>query len=649
MRKLFFIAAFLIAITAKAQNTETDSLKKLLVVNEDDVKRVSLLEGLSYAYLASYPDTALKYALEGLQLAKDIDNRKGEAICINALGNVYFHIGDNAKALEYYLEYLKIKEELKELNSISVAYYNIASVYTEEQDYDHALSYLFKAKQADEKAKDSSAILYDAYSLGSIYQRMYKPDSALFYINQSYRFAILLNDKNMMGAILNTYGETYFSINDTALASKYYRLSIPYAETVEDNEVLTSNYYGLAKIFKQRLKFDSSLFYGRKALNIARAAPFFKQVLEISSFLTDLFTEKKQFDSAFYYQRLSIATKDSLFSVAEIRKVQDLKFNEQQRQQAMETAKIKYNNKIKLFVVIFTAVVLLIIALLLWRNNKRVAKTLIKLRATQAQLIQSEKMASLGELTAGIAHEIQNPLNFVNNFSEVSNELINEMVGEVNKGNSIEVKTIAEDVKQNLEKIVHHGKRADAIVKSMLLHSRKSTGVKEPTDINALCDEYLRLSYHGLRGKDKFFNADLKTEFDDSIEKLNIVPEDIGRALLNLFNNAFYAVNEKKKIADESYHPTVLVQTKNLNDKIEIVIKDNGNGVPQNIIDKIFQPFFTTKPTGQGTGLGLSLAYDIITKEHNGTIKVKSKAGKGNNDNLGKDEETEFIIQLPVT
>jgi two-component system, NtrC family, sensor kinase len=638
MRILLLAALLLFCITAKAQNTETDSLKKLLSVTADDVKRINLLEGLSYAYLASYPDTALRYALEGLQLAKDIDNRKGEAICINALGNVYFHIGDNAKALEFYLEYLKIKEELKEINSISVAYYNIASVYTEEEDYDHALSYLFKAKQADEKAKDSSAILYDAYALGSIYQRMYKPDSALFYIDQSYRFAKLLNDKNMMGAILNTYGETYFSINDTALASKYYHLSIPYAEMVEDNEVLTSNYYGLAKIFKQRSKFDSSLFYGRKALSIARAAPFFKQVLEISSFLTGLFTEKKQFDSAFYYQQLSIATKDSLFSVSEIRKVQDLKFNEQQRQQAMETAKIKYHNKIKLFVVIFTAAILLIIAILLWRNNKRVARTLVKLRATQAQLIQSEKMASLGELTAGIAHEIQNPLNFVNNFSEVSNELINEMVDEVNKGNSTEVKTIAEDVKQNLEKIIHHGKRADAIVKSMLQHSRKSTGVKEPTDINALCDEYLRLSYHGLRAKNKSFNADLKTEFDDSIEKLNIVPEDVGRALLNLFNNAFYAVNEKKKTTDESYHPTVSVQTKKLSNKVEIIVKDNGNGIPQNIIDKIFQPFFTTKPTGQGTGLGLSLAYDIITKEHNGTIKVESKVGEG----------TLFTISLPV-
>jgi two-component system NtrC family sensor kinase len=652
MRTLFFITAFLIFISAKAQNTETDSLKKLLSVPEDGSKRINLLEGLSYAYLDSHPDTSLKYALEGLQLAKNTDNRKGEAICTNALGNVYFHIGDNAKALEFYLQYLKMKEELKDRENIAIAYFNISAVYTEEQDYQHALSYLFKAKKEDEKAKDSSAILYDNYSLATNYQRMQKPDSALFYINQSYAFAKLLHDENMMGAILNTYGETYLSINDTTLALKYYRLSIPYAKNVEDNEVLTSNYYGLAKIFQQKAMFDSSVLYARRALNIARAAPFFKQVLEISGFLTNLFKDKKQFDSAFYYQQLSISTKDSLFSESEFRKVQDLKFNEQQRQQAIETAKIKYHNKIKLYIVIFTAVAFLIITLLLWRNNKReqkanallqqekekVESALSELKSTQAQLIQSEKMASLGELTAGIAHEIQNPLNFVNNFSEVSNELINEMVDEVNKGNSTEAKTVAEDVKQNLEKIIHHGKRADAIVKSMLQHSRKSTGVKEPTDINALCDEYVRLSYHGLRAKDKSFNADFKTDFDNNIEKINIVPQDIGRALLNLFNNAFYAVNEKKKLLADSYQPLVEVKTRRINNKVEITVSDNGSGIPLNIIDKIFQPFFTTKPTGQGTGLGLSLAYDIITKEHNGTIKVESKEGEG----------SKFEITLPL-
>ena len=270
--------------------------------------------------------------------------------------------------------------------------------------------------------------------------------------------------------------------------------------------------------------------------------------------------------------------------------------------------------------------------------------TLTDLKATQSQLIQSEKMASLGELTAGIAHEIQNPLNFVNNFSEVSNEMVDEMNDELDKGDIAEAKAIATDIKQNLEKINHHGKRADAIVKGMLQHSQTSTGKKEPTNINALADEYLRLAYHGLRAKDKGFNATLKTEFNESIGNINIIPQDIGRVLLNLYNNAFYAVAEKKKMQPDGYEPIVSVTTSRSlsfgegRGEVRLSVKDNGNGIPQKIVDKIFQPFFTTKPTGQGTGLGLSLSYDIV-KANGAEIKVESKEGEG----------TEFTIQLPVS
>jgi signal transduction histidine kinase len=270
-------------------------------------------------------------------------------------------------------------------------------------------------------------------------------------------------------------------------------------------------------------------------------------------------------------------------------------------------------------------------------SNDALQKSLQELKATQSQLIQSEKMASLGELTAGIAHEIQNPLNFVNNFSEVSKELLEEMLEEIQNGDMEEVNAIAQDVIQNLEKINHHGKRADGIVKGMLQHSRTSSGEKEETDIKVLVDEYLRLAYHGLRAKDKSFNAALETHFDDNIKQLNIAPQDIGRVVLNLITNAFYAVNEKKKLLIEGYEPKVTVETKNIKNTIEISVKDNGNGIPQKVLDKIFQPFFTTKPTGQGTGLGLSLSYDII-KAHSGDIKVNTKESEG----------TEFIISLPT-
>ncbi len=260
-----------------------------------------------------------------------------------------------------------------------------------------------------------------------------------------------------------------------------------------------------------------------------------------------------------------------------------------------------------------------------------------ELKNTQSQLIQSEKMASLGELTAGIAHEIQNPLNFVNNFSEVNKELLAEMGEEIENGNFEEVKALAKDITNNEDKIMFHGKRADNIVKGMLQHSRNNSGEKEPTDINILADEYLRLAYHGLRAKDKSFNATMVTDFDKSIGTVDIIPQDIGRVILNLITNAFYIVDKKKKSGIENYEPTVTVNSKKRGENIEICVTDNGNGIPEKILNKIFEPFFTTKPTGEGTGLGLSLSYDII-KAHGGTLKVKSETPKG----------TTFSINLPA-
>ena len=274
-----------------------------------------------------------------------------------------------------------------------------------------------------------------------------------------------------------------------------------------------------------------------------------------------------------------------------------------------------------------------------FQRTKELNRALDNLKSTQAQLIQSEKMASLGQLTAGIAHEIQNPLNFVNNFSEVSRELLDEMKVSLGNGDVEGAMEIANDVIQNLEKINHHGRRADAIVKGMLQHSGKSTGKKEPTDINALCDEYLRLAYHGFRAKTNGFNATTHVDFDKNIGQVDVVAQDIGRVLLNLSGNAFYAVHEQSLQArpGSGYAPTVSVGTKREGDKIEIRVVDNGIGIPHNIRDKIFQPFFTTKPTGQGTGLGLSLAYDIV-KAHGGEIKVSSKIGEGST----------FSLLLPV-
>jgi two-component system NtrC family sensor kinase len=277
----------------------------------------------------------------------------------------------------------------------------------------------------------------------------------------------------------------------------------------------------------------------------------------------------------------------------------------------------------------------------LTRQKEELEQTLTELKATQDQLIQREKMASLGELTAGIAHEIQNPLNFVNNFSEVSVELIEELKEERRREDrDIELEEeLLTDLTQNLQKITHHGKRADSIVKGMLQHSRTSTPQREPTDLNNLADEYLRLAYHGLRASDKSFNATLIMDFDEHLGKVSVVPQDMGRVLLNLFTNAFYATEQKRKTGLTGYQPTVQVSTKRLSDEqIEIRVRDNGCGIPKTVLTKIYQPFFTTKPTGQGTGLGLSLSYDIVTKGHGGELTVETEEG----------EFTEFIIQLPT-
>jgi signal transduction histidine kinase len=390
---------------------------------------------------------------------------------------------------------------------------------------------------------------------------------------------------------------------------------------------------------------DLAIFYGKK-IN-ARLG-----LLQIYEFLSSYY-DKKDPAKALNYLKEYNAVRESLYGTKNMQAMQNLVVAEAQRQQEIIEVEKAYQNKIKMYALLGGLIVLLLVAVMFYRNsvNQKKSRILLQqqkneleqslrqLRTTQTQLVQAEKMASLGELTAGIAHEIQNPLNFVNNFSEVSTELVKEMVQEVDKGNTDEVKAIANDVVQNLEKINHHGQRASDIVKGMLQHSRSSSGVKELTDINALCDEYLRLSYHGLRAKDKSFNAEFETKFDAALTPINVVPQDIGRVILNLINNAFYAVKERqKKEQDSGYKPLVTLTTSQQGGQVVIQVTDNGTGMSEEVKEKIFQPFFTTKPTGEGTGLGLSLSYDIVTKGHGGTMEVETKETVG----------TSLIVRLPL-
>jgi signal transduction histidine kinase len=529
-------------------------------------------------------------------------------------------------------------------------------LYENANDYEKELYHLRYAKQYIEQLDDTARLGELYYILGRVYLSLKKPDSAFFYEKKAYDFAIR-SGAPAPGTLL-TLGKCYLAIGKNQQATEYLRIALAKSRDLRYRRGEIASNLLLSDISRQQHKMDSSFYFVSSALQLAKQMNSPDLLLRTYEELVEFYNSSGRNDSTAKYQALIIKMKDSLFNSTQTQQFQNIDFNEQQRQKEVEYAKKTYREHLQKYAFLAGLIGFLLVAIILWRNNRnkqrayallekqkqetdfqksKVEKTLEDLKSTQAQLIQSEKMASLGELTAGIAHEIQNPLNFVNNFSEVNKELIDELQQEIKSGNHKEALDISNNIRENQEKINFHGKRADAIVKGMLMHSRSSSGQKEPTDISALADEYLRLAYHGLRAKDKSFNAIMKTDYDETVGKINIVPQDIGRVILNLITNAFYSVSEKKNQQPEGYEPTVTVSTKQLDDKVEVKVKDNGNGIPKKVLDKIFQPFFTTKPTGQGTGLGLSLSYDIM-KAQGGEIKVETKEGKG----------TEFKIELPI-
>jgi len=638
-----------------------------------DTNEVIRLLDSAGSYRFRMPDSSIFLAQKALFLARELSYVKGVCSALITVGEDYRLGGDFPQALESLFEALRISRDInnKELEASSLTFIGIA--YAQLGESRQGLNYLFTSKMLFEKlalnVKDTLLARLHAYGLSNIgmaYTQMHMPDSALFFEESALALANNLppppfftpkipvgNIRNdeitpLEASILRELGNISIKLGNYNQALSYYR------QVVRSDDLLnTSNaHYHIAEYFfgiKENI--DSSLFYALRAYQTGRRSKQETAILDASNLLAKIYKIKDNPDSSIYYYELSMALKDSLFGSDKFHRLQALAFNEQQRQQQIIQDQENFRNKLRLYALLGIAVVFLLLTIIFYRNirqkqktNRALENTLKDLQSTQAQLIQSEKMASLGELTAGIAHEIQNPLNFVNNFSDVNRELIDELKSELAAGNVRSAMELTDDLKSNEEKINHHGKRADAIVKGMLQHSRASTGQKELTDINALADEYLRLAYHGLRAKDKSFNAKFESNLDKSIDKIDIVPQDLGRVLLNLINNAFYAVAEKKQQLDGNYEPTVSITTKQINyslandgSRIQIKVKDNGNGIPEKIANKIFQPFFTTKPTGQGTGLGLSLSHDII-KAHGGEIKVETKEGEG----------SEFIIQLPI-
>ena len=647
-----FIFTFLLEfawIIGFAQDKETiDSLQHQLAIAKDDTSRINTQIQLCYVYRLGNSDSSLLYGQQALQSSQQINYPKGEIRALSYMSITMDQLGNLPKVLEMAFKALQIAKANHLENKSGGALNALGEAYIILKDYPKAISYLQQQKSIGMTNGIDEAIAYASYDIGYAYEEINQLDSAFYYEQQAItHFAKISREEPL---VYKTLGNISMKSGKPAEALNFYHKSLDISLKNNEPRATAYAYNKIASFYKVINQPDSAIYYARKGFDESTLIAQKKTLQEAAALLSELF-EQKDTKEAFHYLKIADAYKDSLFGTNNIQAIQTLVAHEEERQKEIEATKVTYQNQLKQYALIAGLVMLLLIAFFLYRNNRKekkaknllqnknevIEQTLKNLKSTQSQLIQSEKMASLGELTAGIAHEIQNPLNFVNNFSEVNTELIDEMQQEIDKGNLEDAKAIAKDIKDNEQKINHHGKRADAIVKGMLQHSRSSSSVKEPSDINALADEYLRLAYHGLRAKDKSFNATLKTDYDPSIGKVNIIPQDIGRVILNLITNAFYAVTEKKKQQSDKYEPTVSVSTKKINSKIEISVRDNGNGIPQKVLDKIFQPFFTTKPTGQGTGLGLSLSYDIV-KAHGGELKVETKEGEG----------SLFIIQLPT-
>jgi two-component system NtrC family sensor kinase len=683
MKKLLLstivVLLFFTPMVTMAQANRADSIRQIISQATHDSVRISACSALYDYFEESNRDSARYYIEEGLKLSRKNGKKLAEARCLVSLAYQQLSSGRYAESFGNLLQALSLAENQgnekdnwlsnwsgSPQNSqplvLAYTHHTFANLMTPTRNTKQQVFHYREALRLGKQVGNAQRILLANLGLGRTYLDNNWIDSALIFEKEAARIAQDPVLKRFLPAIQSYLGAIYFEKKEPALALQNLYHGILIANDYGNpTGRLAQNYYRLTKYYLAERNKDSSLYYALK----------FKQAMEIVGavalstvdkgmayeYLSLAYKLNDQHDSAVSYQGLALTTKDSINNarINSLAEFQNLNLQEQLRLRNLEKEQELYQSRVRSYGLLAGLLVFSVIAIILYRNNKQKQKTnrelentLSNLKSTQAQLIQSEKMASLGELTAGIAHEIQNPLNFVNNFSEVNRELIDEVKTQKSKVNTEELDDLLDDILQNNEKIHHHGKRADAIVKGMLQHSQKGSGVKEPTNINALADEYLRLAYHGLKAKDNTFNATIKTDFDPGIGNINIIPQDIGRVLLNLINNAFYAVNEKKKQSGDGYQPEVIITTQRVNasenspirqsvNSLIISVRDNGNGIPENIRNKIFQPFFTTKPTGQGTGLGLSLSYDII-KAHDGTMNIINAPGGG----------AEFIVTLPL-
>ncbi|MVM29293.1 two-component sensor histidine kinase [Spirosoma sp. HMF4905] len=656
-----FLPFLALSTVAQPVSYSIDSLRNELARAKADTSRVWLMTKLSEHYYERNFDSARWYAQQGIHLAQRVGHRKGELQSSILLGDAY-SVQDIPQSMRIYLQALQLAQQMNYQYGVGMCNLKIGELNLFLENYPQAIRYLKQAHDIFLTVQDKQQTALADSEIGIVYcQLAKKQDSARYYLTRSdQEYPPFKHDPFQL-----YYWAVLESNENPSRAVQLFGQSIELFKRRNERRGLGYAYRWYAIFLKNHHQLDSSILMAKNGLRISQHLLNFRSILQNSDLLTKVYQALGRPDSAYKYQSIMMAARDSLFSQQKINQIQNTLIDEQQRVQRLQEEKSQFKSQVKIYGLLGIMTGLLLLAGVLYRTNRQKQKTnsrlqvlnheieqqkeeietqrdyleetLTELKSTQAQLIQKEKLASLGELTAGIAHEIQNPLNFVNNFSEVSTELVEEQKEALAKGDTEEAKVIADDLSQNLQKIHHHGGRASAIVKGMLEHSRTDSGEKRPTSLNALADEYLKIAYQGLRAKDKSFECTLVTEYDADLGQVNVVPQEIGRVLLNLYNNAFYAVRERQQHADSSYLPTVRVTTEKTPEGVQIRVADNGTGIPESMKQKIFQPFFTTKPTGEGTGLGLSLSYDIITKGHGGTLRVESQAGDG----------TAFFIELP--
>lgn len=613
--------------------------------------------GILYGMQSKY-DSSITSLKKGIRVAQQSGNTVG-------LGRIYLNIGisydmlsNRPQALQYQQQALALAESTHDANQQAICQLNMANTYQAMDDQPEAERRYQKALALARQEGIKNIELYAYSNLASIYTAAQATQRAYEFAIKAARLAQQMGDQGIQAASLSKAATNLAHQKKYAQAQKLGQWAITIANKSQQPLNIHQAYAGMGMILKMQNEVAEAIPYYEKSFAVLKAADIYnEQTGESYADLSACYEKTGNYSRALATHKIAAAISDSVRGKENIRKATQLsmtyEFNKQQQALKAEQQKKNALASTRQAALSGGMVLMLIVAAvsyyayrtkqksnaLLEDQKAELQQTLTKLQTTQAQLIQSEKMASLGELTAGIAHEIQNPLNFVTTFSELSINLLENITkGHQQPGSESEANAKMQAIlAKNLGKINHHGKRAAAIVTSMLEHSGTGSGQPQLTNLNTLTEEYLRLTYQGLKAKGKDVNARLITHFDASLPNIEVMPQEFGRVLLNLFNNAFYAVWEKQKMGIVGYQPTIRVYTEQKPGKVDIRIGDNGNGIADSVVEKIFQPFFTTKPTGQGTGLGLSLSYDIVTKGHGGTLTVKTQVG----------EYTEFLVSLP--